>query len=153
MPWSICVVYFVIGLNFKVCGVVQSLVINQFVLLSLCVMSLLQRCVGCCVLTNHQKVINLALTTFIPIYPKGFDISWTEVLFHCVCVFGVCFPFWWCCVLSLFCLGFNIILSLDGLHLVYLSEGELKHFPIEQMQFVFCFLEVVLMFQPSVAMF
>ena len=52
-----------------------------------------------------------------------------------------------------FVLLFNVSLCLCGLRLVCLSEGELKHFPIEQMQFVFCFLEVVLVFQPSVAMF
>ena len=34
-----------------------------------------------------------------------------------------------------------------------LSKGELKCLPIVQKQFVFCFLEVVLMFQPSVAVF
>ena len=32
-------------------------------------------------------------------------------------------------------------------------KGELECLPIVQKQFVFCFLEVVLMFQPSVAMF
>ena len=52
-----------------------------------------------------------------------------------------------------FVLLFNVSLCLCGLRLVCLSEGELKHFPIEQMQFVFCFLEVVLVFQLSVAMF
>ena len=37
--------------------------------------------------------------------------------------------------------------------LFVLSNDKLKCFPIVQMQFVFCFLEVVLVFQPSVAMF
>ena len=50
-----------------------------------------------------------------------------------------------------FVLLFNVSLCLCGLRLVCLSEGELKCFPIEQMQFVFCFLEVVLVFQLSVA--
>ena len=40
-----------------------------------------------------------------------------------------------------------------GCALFVLSEGELKCLPIEQMQFVLCFLEVVLVFQPSVAVF
>ena len=52
-----------------------------------------------------------------------------------------------------FVLLFNVSLCLCGLRLVCLSEGELKHFPIEQMQFVFCFLEVVLVFQLGTAVF
>ena len=40
-----------------------------------------------------------------------------------------------------------------GCALFALPEGELECLPIVQMQFVLCFLEVVLMFQPSVAMF
>ena len=56
------------------------------------------------------------------------------------------------CVKSLFCFLMFLYACVDCA-LFILSEGELKHFPIEQMQFVFCFLEVVLVFQLSVAMF
>ena len=48
---------------------------------------------------------------------------------------------------------FNVPLCLCGLCYSVLSEGELKCFLIVQKQFVLCFLEVVLVFQPSVAMF
>ena len=56
-------------------------------------------------------------------------------------------------VKPLFAWTFNVSLCLCELCLVSLSEDELKCFPIDPMQFVFCFLEVVLMFQPSVAVF
>ena len=70
-----CLCFCFIGLNFKVCRVVQSLVLNHSVLLSLCVSchctaTLKNRCVG---KDHHQKVINLTLPTFVPIYPKEFD--------------------------------------------------------------------------------
>ena len=102
---------------------------------------------------SHQKVINLTLLAFVPIYPKESDNSWTKVLSHCVWVFGVCFPSGGVACKAFVCFFFNTPLYLCGLRLVCLSEGELKCLPIVQMQFVFCFLEVVLMFQPSVAVF
>ena len=46
--------YFVIGLNFKVCGVVQSLVLNYFVLLSVCHALACDVLLGCCVPISHQ---------------------------------------------------------------------------------------------------
>ena len=65
-----------------------------------------------------------------------------------MCVFGVCFPCGVACKAF-----FNVPLCLCGLCLSVLSEGGLECLPIVQKQFVFCFLVVVLMFQPSVAMF
>ena len=56
------------------------------------------------------------------------------------------------CVKPLFAF-FNVSLCLCGLCDGVLSEGELKCFPAVQMQFMFCFLEVVLVFQPSAAVF
>ena len=69
-----------------------------------------------------------------------------------MCVFGVCLPSGGVACKAFVCF-FNVSLCLCGLHLVCLSEGELECFLIVPMQFVLCFLEVVLMFQPSVAMF
>ena len=48
---------------------------------------------------------------------------------------------------------FNVPSCLCGLCYGVLSESEPECFPIVPMQFVFCFLEVVLVFQPSTAAF
>ena len=56
------------------------------------------------------------------------------------------------CVKPLFCFLTFLYACVDCA-LFVLSKGELKCFPIVPMQFVLCFLEVVLVFQPSVAMF
>ena len=67
-------------------------------------------------------------------------------------MFGVCFPSGGVACKAFVCF-FNVSLCLCGLHLVCLPEGELECFLIVPMQFMLCFLEVVLMFQPSVAIF
>ena len=66
-------------------------------------------------------------------------------------MFGVCLPSGGVACKAFVCF-FNVPLCLCGLCLVCLSEGGLECLPIVQKQFVFCFLEVVLMFQPSAAM-
>ena len=67
-------------------------------------------------------------------------------------MFGVCFPSGGVACKP-FVHFFNVPSCLCGLCYGVLSESELGCFPIVPMQFVFCFLEVVLVFQPSVAVF
>ena len=78
MSWSVCVVCLVIDLNFKVCGMVQSLVLNCLVLSSLCVSCLcfVDVLLYCCFKKSlcadkPPKGHNLTLPTFIPIYQKS----------------------------------------------------------------------------------
>ena len=66
-------------------------------------------------------------------------------------MFDVCLPSGGVACKAFVCF-FIVSLCLCGLRLVCLSEGELKCFPIVQNKFVLCFLVVVLVFQPSVAM-
>ena len=60
MLWSVCIICFVVDLNFNVCNVVSCssfcVHFNHFVLLSLCAMPLLRRCVVgvLCVDKNHK---------------------------------------------------------------------------------------------------
>ena len=140
----------------KICGVAQSLVLNYFALLSLCatffalVMCCCSTALKIVVLKIITKVMDLTLPIFVPICPKESDNSWTEVLSLCAWVFGVCLPSGGVACKAFFlmflhaCVGCAIALCLK----VNWSACQLS-----QMQFVFCFLEVVLVFQSSVAMF
>ena len=77
----------------KICGVAQSLVLNYFALLSLCLMSLLQRCVVRVLCADKPPKGHGSNTShFCSSLPKRIWQPWTEVLSHCVWVFAVCFP-------------------------------------------------------------
>ena len=108
----------------------------------------------CCwdiVLVSHQRVI----TRHFPLLFQFTQKSLTSPEPRCYLFVHECLVF--ACLLvvlrvkPLFAF-FNVPLCLCGLCLVCLSEDELECLPIVQMQFVLCFLEVVLMFQSSVAM-
>ena len=66
-------------------------------------------------------------------------------------VFAVCFPSDGVVCKAFVCSFLMYLYTCVDCALFVLSEGELKCLPIVQMQFVFCFLEVVFVFQPSVA--
>ena len=51
---EVFVCFILLYLNFKVCGVVQSLVLNYFVLLSVCHALACDVLLGCCVPISHQ---------------------------------------------------------------------------------------------------
>ena len=67
-------------------------------------------------------------------------------------MFGVCLPSGGVVCKAFVCF-LMFLYACVGCALFVLYEGGLECLPIVQMQFVFWFLEVVLMFQPSVAVF
>ena len=70
----------------------RALFLTTLLLLSLCAMLLLRRCVVGVLWLKITKLMDLTLPTFTSVCPKESDNSWTEVLLHCVRAFGVCFP-------------------------------------------------------------
>ena len=125
-----CLFYCIFKL--MVCGMVQSLVLNCFVLSSLCVSCLCFADVllGCCVEENPLIAINLTLPTFVPNFPKWlwWFLNWSVVSLS-MSVWCL-LPLWWCCVLSLCLLGpLMFLYACVGCALDSLFEGELKCFP------------------------
>ena len=100
----------------KICSVVQSLVLNYFVLLSLCVVPLLQRCVV--VLTESHKNNKFDTTHLYSNLPKEFDNPELRCCFFVYeCLVFAC-PLVVLYVKPLFAWTFNAPLCLCGLRLV-----------------------------------
>ena len=114
-----------------VCGMVQSLVLNCFVLSSLCVMSLLCRyVVGVLCADKPPKSHNLTLPTLSQFSQMALVVPELKCCFIvCECLV-LASPLVVLCVKPLFAWTFNVPLCLCGLCYSALPEGELKCLPI-----------------------